>query len=425
MTSKLFRTRTPLAFALALTALACENVEAPDAGESSSEEALVDGAGESTLSLRMAYALRQLDVGQEIAVSRETLSEIAEDPAATPDERAEAQLGVSRALELEGDLEGAIELVEAVIANPGDNRGSKLSEAADKRLRKLLTGTDETLGSAPRPEVPVPPVAKAFAEFFPVAEEGRTTINVLQFGGSSASERLGTYNLRSAVRELREESCPLCDTKLSLSISRSHSGSWTAIPASTAAGAEPAMSESLVVFYYDLADNRVPTRYDEHLPMPSDEIAEHLESGDGLIAVRRRAGAPPVVVIGAPRVGQLSLVEEAMAEMRKLPEEPTTIALKKGLLPREIQNVVRHARGKQRACYEALLERDAAAEGKIAVGFTIEGDGTVHDAQVDDEITTLAEPTIQRCMVDVFSGMKFPKTGETTTVTYPITMTPN
>jgi len=426
MTSMSFPTRSTFAFALALglAVTACENGESPTENEGSDQSDLVESSEESSLSLRMAYALRQLDVGQEIAVSKETLKEVAEDPAATPQERGEAQLGVSRALELEGDLEGAIELVEAVIATPNEDRGSKVSEAASKRLRKLITGTDDTLGGAPRPDVPVPPVAMAFAEFFPLAEEGTTRVNVLQFGGSSISDRLGTYNIRSAVRDVREKTCPLCDTNISLSISRSHSGSWTAIPHHIGADAEPAMSEALVVFYVDLGDNLVPSRYDEYLAMPSEKIAEHLESGDGLIAVRRRPSAPPVLVIAAPRVGQFSLVEEALAEMRHLPEEPVTIELNKALLPTEIQSVVRSARGKQRACYHALLERTPAAEGNVTVGFTIEGDGSVHAAQVNDENTTIEDAALRSCMLDVFSGMKFPSTGESTSVNYPIAMTP-
>ena len=61
------------------------------------------------------------------------------------------------------------------------------------------------------------------------------------------------------------------------------------------------------VFYFDLESDRIPTRYEKYLPLDEKTIVSHLENGDGLIAAKERKGAPPAILIAAPRSARTSL----------------------------------------------------------------------------------------------------------------------
>jgi hypothetical protein len=185
------------------------------------------------------------------------------------------------------------------------------------------------------------------------------------------------------------------------------------------------IGSALVVYYFDLGDGRIPARYDADLPIPSAEIAAHLERGEGLVVARERQGAPPVVVIAAPREAQLAQVEEAFSEMKALPITPTPVTVKQGLGAPEIQAVVRSAFHAYRACYEALLARSPTAAGKAPMRFAVLGDGSTQDVTIDAS-ATLHDPTFDACMIAATSALVFPATGEggKTTVTYPIDFAP-
>jgi hypothetical protein len=197
------------------------------------------------------------------------------------------------------------------------------------------------------------------------------------------------------------------------------------IPATLAAGASktPNLATALTVFYYDLETNRIPSRYDAYLPMQSARIAAHLEKGEGLIAVKVREGAPPIIVLAAPRWAMLSEVEKAFAAMTELPTEPTPVPLSLALRPKEIHAVVRSTYPQLRSCYETLLASAPDAQGKVVASFAIYPAGTVEDLDMTKD-STLTDATLQGCFKTVFAGMRFPATGRTTTVQYPISLSP-
>ena len=157
--------------------------------------------------------------------------------------------------------------------------------------------------------------------------------------------------------------------------------------------------------------------------MPSAEIAATLEQGEGLIAVKKREGGKPSIVLAAPRAGQLALVEDAFSKMAELPETPVKIALPDGLMPEEIQARVRASFGEVRACYESLLERDKTAEGKILLEFVIAADGKVERAVFGDD-TTIKDAKLESCVLASVRKFEFPAVGKATTVKYPVVMTP-
>ncbi|WP_437962968.1 AgmX/PglI C-terminal domain-containing protein (plasmid) [Sorangium sp. So ce119] len=385
---------------------------------------LVDGADRRPdISLAIEQAERRLDAGREIAAARRALSDVLAEPSVTPDQRDQARLAMSRVLEAEGDQEAAIAAVESLLGDHVVGEPWPLQRAAERRLRLLVTGSEEK----PLPEEPsgperASPFARALARYFPVPESGprELTVTVLAFGGSrEVSERLGTFAVARAIRAIRREACPRCDDQVAINNMSHGTDGWAQIPAS-----RPLLGSSLAVFYFDLGNQRIPARYDADLPLPTADIVARLEKGEGLIAVRERGGAPPAILIAAPRQAQLPVVEEALAAMHELPAGPVAVPLPDGLTPAEIQAVVRGSFGRYRVCYEELLARSPAAAGSIPLTFAILGDGTVADAAVDTAKSTLRDATLERCMVAATSALTFPGIGKKTTVVYPIEFSP-
>lgn len=375
------------------------------------------------ISLAIEQAERRLDAGREIAAARQALTEVLADPALAPEQRDQARLAMSRVLEAEGDREAAIAAVESLLGDHPVGEPWSLQKVAEGRLRLLVTGSEEM----PRPEEPIDarlasPFARALARYFPVPESDprELTIRVFAFGGSRpVSERLRTFALPPAIRALRKEACPRCDDPVAIDYMAFGTGGWAQIPA-----ARPLLGSSLAVFYFDLGNQRIPARYDAELPLPSADIVARLEKGEGLIAVRERGGAPPAILIAAPRPAQLPAVEEALAAMTELPAGPVAVPLPSQLEPAEIQAVVRGSFGRYRVCYEELVARSPAAAGSVPLTFAILGDGTVADAAVDTATATLRDAATDRCMVGATRALRFPAIGKKTTVVYPIEFSP-
>jgi hypothetical protein len=376
------------------------------------------------VALRLEQAERSLDVGRDVAGARASLEEALRDPSMTLDQRDQARLALSRALEAGGDREAAVAPLEALLADHPEGQETPAEEAAEARLRKLLTGVDAEPPSAHEDARPAPAFAHALTRYFTTPNAGNAPIEVslLAFGGSiERSDRLGTFAVDRAVREDRRQACSLCDDHLSIRMHSSRTGSWVGIPKSRAR-----LGKSLAVFYFDLGGKRIPARYDAELPLPSAEIAARLERGDGLVAARERPGAPPAILIAAPREAQLAEVEEALAAMKTLPVEPVTVQLKAALRPEEIQGVVRASFGAYRACYESVLKNDPAAAGTARLHFSIRGDGAVEGVSVETPEGALHDATFEACMSTPTRGLVFPANRATTptVVTYPIAFAP-
>jgi hypothetical protein len=375
------------------------------------------------VALRLEQAERSLDVGRDVPGARAAVEEVLRDPSITREQRDAAHLAHSQALESGGDREGAISEVEALLAGHPERDPWPLADATEARLRKLLTGS-EAAPKRSRPDEgrPVAPFARALARYFPVPadEKQPLEIAVAAFGGSGASERLGTFDVPGAIRERRREACSLCEDNLRIHSHSSGFGSWVNLP-----GVRKEVGSAVAVYYFDLGD-RIPARYDADLPLPSAEIAARLERGDGLVAARERPGAPPVIVIAAPRAAQLADVEEALAAMKTIPTEPVVVPLKAPLKPTEIQATVRASFGSFRICYEAVLKQSPTAAGTASMHFAIRGDGSVEAVSAEVSEGALRDPTFEACMTAATSALVFPanRAVSPTTVTYPILFTP-
>lgn len=337
------------------------------------------------------------------------------------DEKNEALFELSRAHELAGDDEAAIEVIESLLVQNAGRERFELREAAEKRLRLLITGSEEEKGLRFPARSNLPPVTAALAELFDADEEGRVLVDVLVFG-RARSDHAGIFEIAEAKRHLLEQDLT---STIKVGQSISSAGSWVGLPRAIGEqdASMPQADRSLLVFYFDLEDNRVPSRYDGYLPLPSDDIAAALERGEGLIAARKREDGKPVIVLAAPRKAQLEAVEAVFAELQEIPFEPLTVAVKPNLTAAEIQAVVRGSRGAMHACYKAALERDKSLSGRIELSFAIDGSGAVESAALG-EGSTLSERGLSSCVLGEVNKLSFPATGERTTVTYPLLMTP-
>jgi TonB family protein len=371
--------------------------------------------------LRIEQAERQLDVGRDAAGAKAALQAIVADPAVTAEERDQATLALARAEEALGNAKAAVTALEDLLSAHEGDHDFALARVAETQLRKLLTGVE----NAPRPpqfeDEPVPPVAEALAKFFrPVEDDERTyRPSMVMFNArrGGVSERLGTFNVGGALRKMRVESGPLGDDDVNISHDTSRFGTWTSI-----AGSRKRIESSLVVVYFDLAAGRVPAHYDWLLPMPSAEVVSRLERGKGVIAAKKRAGAPPVILLAAPRPAQVAEVETYFTSLTDLPAA-LEIDVDPKLTAEEIQQVVRGGRSKQKGCYETTLGQQPGASGRAVVHFVIRADGTTTDVSVKSE-GTVSAAAFDRCLGEAFAGLSFPAAAKQTEVTYPLEFSP-
>lgn len=95
-------------------------------------------------------------------------------------------------------------------------------------------------------------------------------------------------------------------------------------------------------------------------------------------------------------------------------------------LPQEvIQRVVRSSLGRIRLCYESAMTKDPTLQGKVAVKFVIDGQGSVQSATAED--ATITDATMVSCVVGTVKALSFPapeKAG-VMVITYPFTFAPS
>jgi len=77
-----------------------------------------------------------------------------------------------------------------------------------------------------------------------------------------------------------------------------------------------------------------------------------------------------------------------------------------------------------RLCYERELSADPQLEGKVALRWVVEDDGSTSDVRVHEPGTTLRNRKVLDCMIARVGGWRFPSPGpgRTLAVTYPWTL---
>lgn len=86
-----------------------------------------------------------------------------------------------------------------------------------------------------------------------------------------------------------------------------------------------------------------------------------------------------------------------------------------------IRGVVSQHRQKVRACFDALPKADQGSGGTLTVAFKIGPQGNVQEASLNNERSTLKQPDLVKCALDVVKKIEFPKSsrGFESNVNYP------
>ena len=119
---------------------------------------------------------------------------------------------------------------------------------------------------------------------------------------------------------------------------------------------------------------------------------------------------------GQAGYGKMSLIGSAGSSTIPLGRE----ALIEGGLDRDlIADVINRNMGQFRFCYEQGLQGEPALAGRVAIRFTIGGNGTVRTAGVEN--TTINSKMVEECVVSRMRSLKFPlpQGGVDVKVTYP------
>jgi len=389
----------------------------PDPGPAPQQEPTVTSdVAVSSSALAIEKAERILDRGGDASEARALLDDALVDANLSDDERVSAVVAQSRAEEALAHPEEAIAAVERELAaHAGDHRYPV--DRLRKRLKELLVEDDEPDYVA-KGRKPAPPFARMLGKYFPADDDGRIHVDIFTIGGDrSVREEVGTFNVGEGLRAEMEEGCPLCDVDLSVS-SSVHGGDWIMIPSS-----QDQFDDALVVLYYDLEHNRIPARYASLLPLPLEQLDQALADGKSLTVADERPGAPPILLIAAPRTAMLADVERQVAMLDELPVEPRILDVNDHIRPDEIRAIVRGAWIPDvRSCYETLRETAPEAEGRVVAELVIDGRGAVQKATVTTDDRPLEVGSFLSCVEESATKLPFPAIGGSTTVRYPLVL---
>jgi hypothetical protein len=91
-----------------------------------------------------------------------------------------------------------------------------------------------------------------------------------------------------------------------------------------------------------------------------------------------------------------------------------------------IAEMVKAHRKEARDCYEKALKQVPGLKGDLVIHFTLTPAGKVKLAELNKERSTITEPSVVSCVIDVIRALEFPKSakGLETTVNYPFNFNP-
>jgi hypothetical protein len=134
------------------------------------------------------------------------------------------------------------------------------------------------------------------------------------------------------------------------------------------------------------------------------------------------AAAPPVSAAPEPAESSPPTAAAAPAAAESAPpaeqEDERTMEV--------IAAVVKANRQKARDCYDKALKQNSALKGDLVVHFTLKPNGKVKEAMLNRERSTITEPSVVNCVIDVIKSLEYPKSskGFESTVNYPFNFTP-
>jgi hypothetical protein len=112
----------------------------------------------------------------------------------------------------------------------------------------------------------------------------------------------------------------------------------------------------------------------------------------------------------APEGGVAAVSVGLVFSTRPGPALAEATAAAAGSIDREsLRTVLRAHAGEIQRCYEQELARDHLLEGQVTLRWTVQPNGSVTDAGVDEAGTTLRNRKVQDCMLARVGGWRFPR----------------
>ncbi len=136
-----------------------------------------------------------------------------------------------------------------------------------------------------------------------------------------------------------------------------------------------------------------------------------------------QGGTIGIGAIGTKGLGR-GIGDEGSLSGRKRMHEPIAEVTPevRGSVDRElIRKVIQDHAAQIRYCYEQQLAINPRLQGKVAITWAIEGDGSVTNSKVDRSATTLADSSVLECMLSRVRTWRFPRPagGGVAIITYP------
>jgi hypothetical protein len=78
-----------------------------------------------------------------------------------------------------------------------------------------------------------------------------------------------------------------------------------------------------------------------------------------------------------------------------------------GRSAKDIDTIVKLRRDDARACYDKALASHPGIEGDLDIRWKIDPQGNVMDAEVDTTKSSILEPTVAQCIIDIIKKIKF------------------
>jgi hypothetical protein len=105
---------------------------------------------------------------------------------------------------------------------------------------------------------------------------------------------------------------------------------------------------------------------------------------------------------------------------------PTPGSSEPGRGTEDIRVAVMARRDDARACYDRALKDHPGMEGSLTIKWVIDPKGNVTEAEVDPTRTSIHEPAVTKCVIDVIKQIRFPESpkGFETRANYPFNFNP-
>ncbi len=148
----------------------------------------------------------------------------------------------------------------------------------------------------------------------------------------------------------------------------------------------------------------------------SAKAAEPAKAGDDTASSSTGANGGTTTTTNLPESGELQGAKLGSSTHKEIetkgdggPKTPAGggSAGEPGRTAKDIQAIVASRRDEARACYDKALATHPGIEGDLDIKWKIDPEGKVFDAEVDTTKSSILEPSVGKCIVDIIKTIKF------------------